>query len=733
MGTGAHTAPRAARARWRPGALILFLTALAARGARADELNGYLELTASRVATEAGTAAGPVAEQRVDSLVQRYYVNLQRRLFPNLQLLFGGLYERDASSFEVGATRSEARRRRVLPFLKLSLRSAPWLAEVAYDRRQEKVSAAGTSPESIQEVYRGTLGWLGETWPKTRLVLFRRKNFDADRQFLDTTVDTAQLTSDYRPVDSLALYYRGSFEYATDRIRSSEVETLFQSARVTYGDAWLDRRLSLSADYNVNHRRTETIAAGTGEVLFPLLPVAGLSSIDDTPDRDPLGANAALIDGDRTAPAGINLGLPPPGGDDRPRNLGLDLGSPTEVNTLIVWVDRELPPEIADAFSWRIYTSADNQDWTFQEALASAPFGPFDNRFELRFSGLTARYVKAVVSPLPPTAPFASSFPTIQITELEPAVTRRTQDLKARRTDVSQVGNLAFRARLLESTPLYYDLAYYVSKREASQALYTLTNGLSFSRPLGSIYTTAARVSRDDRREREGDVVAYLYSASLSAQPVETLRHNLVLSGTREDRTEGVRDTKSVILNSTAELYRGVDVNLGVGKSAIQKESGTVTDVRDVNFGTTLVPHRALTVNALYQDRTSRSRGTPAFLERGESRKAGEVGAAWRPIATLYLFVSRRIERSNLAQDRTLDGYALTFAPFPDGSLHLSLFYSETHRSDLDATERTFVPSARWDVTNRMFVQVSYQRSASDSILETLRTSVLSASFRASF
>jgi hypothetical protein len=187
------------------------------------------------------------------------------------------------------------------------------------------------------------------------------------------------------------------------------VKSNFQNFRVAYGNSWLDRRLTFSTDYTVNYRKSETTRSGAGELLEPVVPVAGLSSIDDTPARDPLPPDAALIDGDKLVPAGINLGLPGPGGDARLRNFGIDLGFATEINTIWVWIDREIPPAIASAFSWRIYTSDDNLDWVLRQTLPSAPFGPFENRFEVRFTATVSRYVKLVVAPLNAGVPDATS------------------------------------------------------------------------------------------------------------------------------------------------------------------------------------------------------------------------------------------------------------------------------------------------------------------------------------
>ena len=113
--------------------------------------------------------------------------------------------------------------------------------------------------------------------------------------------------------------------------------------------------------------------------------LSAASSLSQTrPRLGALAPNAALIDGNLTASAGIDIGLPPLGGNLQPRNIGLDFLNPVQVNDLQVWVDRTLTPVVAASFSWDIYTSADNLTWTLYQTVFPATFGPFQNRFDIQ-------------------------------------------------------------------------------------------------------------------------------------------------------------------------------------------------------------------------------------------------------------------------------------------------------------------------------------------------------------
>ena len=83
---------------------------------------------------------------------------------------------------------------------------------------------------------------------------------------------------------------------------------------------FFNRRVSVSASYNIDYEqiKTSTSAPGTGgggTVVSSFSSLAGLSLNDNTISPLTLPANPALIDGNLTASAGINIGLPPLGGD----------------------------------------------------------------------------------------------------------------------------------------------------------------------------------------------------------------------------------------------------------------------------------------------------------------------------------------------------------------------------------------------------------------------------------
>ena len=434
------------------------------------------------------------------------------------------------------------------------------------------------------------------------------------------------------------------------------------------------------------------------------------------------------------AGAGLNLGLPAPGGDDRPINLGLDLGAEVEINSLNVWVDRDLPSGIWRSFTWEIYTSTDNLNWTRRAPPASVAFGPFVTLFEVRFTSLVTRYLKLVTRPLSPSVPFASDFPVILVTEMQAQLARPAAAVEGRVTEKSHIYSLSGRARILEAPALDYELTYSINKTDRSPKEDQLSNGIAWSQPVWSYCTVAGRVAYQIGHQRGEVRTAWLYTASLSAAPAQTLQTSLVYSGLNEDfESSPSTDSRSLFLYGSAQLYPGIDANLSLGRSSITPQRGLATDSDVINAGTTLVPHPSFTVNLFYSDKSDTLRTTGVSGSLDQYTRSAEGNVAYRPVPALYLFTSYRKEWRSQFPDRSINDYAIDWSPFPEGTLRLNIAYTESYRSDDNTRETQLIPSVRWNLNPRSWLEASYQRLTTDSAVQKIGTDIVSASFRTAF
>ena len=249
-----------------------------------------------------------------------------------------------------------------------------------------------------------------------------------------------------------------------------------------------------------------------------------------------LSQNALLIDGNLTAGAGIDLGLPAPAEDAQSRNIGLDFLNPTEVNRLLVWVDRDLPVEVANSFSWEIYSSPDNVIWRRETGVSAAPFGPFENRFQIDFPAVTARYVKVVTRPLSVGRAGLVAFPG-HPRDGDAGVPQAAGGRGQRQADADHPPRQYRReaAASRRAVAVLRGVSTCTMGRTRSAASTdTLSNGVSVNHSFGRIFSVYARGAREQGTQPQGYRVATVTNATLTVEPIPTFRSSLLYTGQDE-------------------------------------------------------------------------------------------------------------------------------------------------------------------------------------------------------
>lgn len=717
-------------------ALIALSTIWSGRSG-AEGISGYLEYNYNDTDSEFMDATGRSTKLQSDSFLQRYSITLDKKFFPNLGVLAGGFFDKQATNINLDGQESDTSKTTMRPFANIYLRTPLYFVEAGYNRNEEELKTTGASPSTtVREAYTTTAYWRPEGYPDARLQYSRNNNFDKEHRILDTTEDRLEFTTQYWPVKTVYLRYQGFIDEREDRLNGIMTKDVNHNGKVIYSDLFWRRRISVNSDYSFSTNETRIGAGGGGDVGFRVFSLAGLSSNDDTPETDALASNPSLIDGNLSASAAIDLGLLA-GDATKPRNMGLDLGTATEINTLYVFVDRDVT-QVGDALSWRISTSGDNLNWTTPLPVSSAVFSAFFRRFEIRFANVTARYVKVVVSPLSAATPFATGFPNIFVTELQGELRRPAAEVVGKQTATTHIYNLGVRTLILEVPSLVYEFSYFLIARDpsATPSTYNISNGLSFQHQFSKIFSGRARVSREDSREKDGTRTGYLYTAGVTAVPLDTLLHSLVFSGKNESIAGKTNTASSLFLYNNAKLYEGIDVSLGGGVSFAEDETGKKTDGTQVNASATLVPHSTVAINIIYNETATKATGGLNPGESTNSTRGWEANASITPVRTVYLFGSYRIEdrdQGGIKSKRNIRNYTANWSPFPDGTLHLNFFYSETIRSEDDARERSIVPSLRWNMTPRSHLDLSYQWLKTDSAVQSTDNKIASATVRISF
>ena len=720
-----------------PFFLFLFLVGfchvlIGAGAASADSLTGLVDLAYSKSDVKTTDSSGATSQTRTNSFFQQYRLTLNKSFFPNLNLTGGGIFEKTITDSNSAGQDTTATDTKTKPFFELRLASPPYKAGVGYSKTEDEQKSSGSpSTTNVNERKYAILGWMPEGFPDWNVRLEKSDTFDKERVHQDTSTKQAFMTVHYA-YKGLDLRYQPSYRDQVDRIGDVEQINRTHNGRAMYSSSFFQGRTSVSANYEVTRAETEIAARGGGEVSFPLIPFSGLSALDDIPADGALDPNPALIDGNLTASAGLNLGLPPLGGDTRPRNMGLDFGIRTETNTLHVWVDRKLPPEIANAFTWEVYTSPDNRvgsSWNLVTTVAAAPFDPFLNRFEIRFSNVTSQFIKVVTRPLitPPIVPNPSDFQDIFVTEIQAFLTKPADEVRGKTSRTSRTGTVDFRTRLLDRPSLYYDFSYN-TVTASSRTQSSMTNGLSASHVFSRIFSANGRVAREDNRSDDRKESAVAYTASVQAVPLKTLRHVVLFTGRNEQLVDGPRDVYSLIFQNTGQLYKGIQANLNGGVTWEKNGTGETQETENLLVGATFVPNRTLAVtlnfNGSWKDRTGGDRPDETTVDR-----RGDASISYRPFDTLYLVGSvSQIERPGLHD--TVQSYGLNWSPFPTGALQFTFAFNQDRSARDNSKVRTVGPTLRWNVTSRIALDLSYEDIKAESTAGTTDNKTFSTRLR---
>ncbi len=707
-----------------------------ARPARAQEgifsgMQKGLDFTFSSVSTTTTFASGQVTKTETQNLFPSLTLNLDALVYPNLRLNAGGVFELSKAASTTDGTDTDSTIVRNRPFFLLRSTNPVFSPGVGYFRREERARTAGVSDvKLVNDEYAAYLGWNPAGGPRSDFQFLRTHTFDGERAVQDVTRDFGTLASNYT-AGNFGAYYRGAYLSTDNPLERVRTEQVTHGARLTDSGSLIRKRLLWNTTYNVNYQDIRTASSGTdGEVALPVTPFAGLAIASDTPTTARLSQNASLVDANLTAGAGVDLGLSLPPEDTQARNIGLDFLNRTEVNRFLIWVDRDLPFEIANSFSWEVYSSQDNIVWTRESAVPAAPFGPFENRFEVDFPTVTARYVKVVTRPLSIAVVDAARFTDILVTEVQPFLRRSAGEVRSRLTQTTHLVNSDVRMRILDAPSLFYEGYFLFNGPDTfGTNTTTLSNGLSVNHTFARIVSIYARGAHEQGHDPQGDRVATLTNATLTVNPIPTFRTSLLYTG-RDERHAGLPyDSTGVFVQNSAQLYHGIDLLFGFGRSSTTRETGEHTQDRLLNASGTIVPREHVSLTFSYDDTATRRSGTFVGSQRFHVRRV--YGAlAVDPLRSLHLALGEEVITTPDQPTRTTHDIGVNWAPFPDGTLQFIFVYNEALRPLQFGKDRSTLGSVRWNLSRRSYLDVSYQKTRSEFVTQTNRSRIVSVSMR---
>jgi hypothetical protein len=662
---------------------------------------------------------------------QRYNFDLSKTVFPYVTLQGGTLYEIENSKSTVEETETEFEEKLLRPFVALNLNNPIYRAGLTYRKTQIETEISDIpDTQDFREEFDAVLNVRQNKIPDFNIRYLQTHTYD-DPETIDDLDKLWTFETAYTAWKKLRTDYLYSRIESEDRIRDSDTLQQTHSGRIEYTDNFFDNRLSLNTSYNIRYNKLEFPTIG--DVESKIVSVAGVASIDDTPDDGPaLSLNNGLIDGNFSVSTGIDIGL---GGDETTlTNIGLDFGFPVNVDRIEIWVDRSLSLTVSSSFSWSVYTSPDNTDtstWTLLTTVFPASFGIFENRFEIFIPQVTTRFIKVVTRPLSPVIPDAANFPNIFITEMEAFTTLAGETARNKETTVDHNYFLNLRGKVSAKTRVGYDLNYRVQKREPPQDAPTqerteLSNGIFLNHIFDKVFSLSARILRTDTELISEEIVDYSYSASLKADYIKNFGQSLTYSGTNIEEQDGRSYTNSILLRNRANLYRGWDAFLDTGFSWNKPLDRTREDSNFLRFGTDLQPNRKLNINMNYSY-THTKRPDEEGGDTTESQY--NLQALYVPTDTLSLF-ARLTLTDREETDTNLQNYSLNWSPFPDGTLQFFFTYDETLRPEDDQEETIIGPSLKWTLGRHVFLDLAYSFIKSETLSQKTDSTNLNANLK---
>jgi hypothetical protein len=704
---------------------FLIACVVAPRGARAEGLSAYVEEDYTNTQERSTDQRGRTTNNNTNEFAQHYRLMLDRTFLPYVRLDAFGLFEKINDWIVSDSVSSRADEWRAGGSAHLKFGPPVLNGELGYDRRDDSTSTTLTSARvhTVNEIYSAHAGWRPADWPSLDLRLSRTDNFDTDRRLTDFSSDDVLLSSEYSAYRQLRLGYSVDYNRGTDHLTGTVITAVNNSARANYSDTFYGGRSTLTLNYQFNNRVTDTTAQGTGGLVpFQQLPSAGLSLIETfpaVPQTDTLVQNPALIDGNLTASAAIDLGYSVSlSGDTNLRDLGVQFADPnTAVNTLYVWVDRQLPVEIAGLFTWAAYKSDDNVTWTQVNIVGQVAFSAFQNRFEVTIEQTRSRYLKVVTRPLAAGVTADRRFASIFVTELQAYLIVPAASVRGTTSSTGHTATGAFRQVLLTNPQLAYDFSGVLTTGTGGTS-YTVQNSLSLDRSFARIFGLLARLTRQDTGQMPSGQASthnglFQYSTSLTARPLPTLTDSLTYSGQYAETPRGTSKLNSVTFVNRAQLYRGVDALASVGYSYNFLDTGAIAYGPTVIATLSLVPNRVVTLSgSYYLASTHQSGGGLPELDTEDERVDGNITIS--PFPALYLsgVVTRVIKGVRPTTLATLTG---SFSPFPDGNFLLRSSYTETLDTSQQSKTGIGAVGARWNFTPRMYLDVNYTLIQSSS------------------
>jgi len=627
--------------------VIFLLTLVCFRGVcSGDDIRGSADFTYRSTETKTD-------EEEESSWVFTQYYNLQatKEFTPKINL-----------SANLGINTNETNDTRttlLTPDIRLNLKNEYFDADTGY-RITEKglnvLTMISDEDRLTTESWNANFSTKSDKYPKVQL----RYNEDINYDHLAIRETDSKTTNFSGSTDYTYQFLNFNYEYrnnvSDDYVTEVITETDAHYGKVDFKKSFWKNKIATSGSYSIINTKTET-KTGRQDVKAAEKNTAynGLYVRDTTPVLSTPASTPALIDGNTTTNAGINIGEI----GNTYQNIGVDLNYNTKVKLIYLYTTTPNAFFNKNLFTWAVYYSSDNLSWTEITSNANKNYDTIRERFEISFTATTARYFKIVNT--------ANDTYELYVTEIEAHNYKTYPAFTTTETEqTTQTTQANLRYKPMDWLFFTYDFTQDEQETKPDQKKtepeskktrrQTHNMNCRVERELHKYITAWAQYGRRMEYDSEAeDKTTDTYLLHFFSSPLTTLDTDLSLNHTvsKED-AETQSKSSSALLQISAKLREGADLNVDANITHSENlVSQSETTTKFINTDLRLELSRMLTAEIEYDINWIETQQSEPDVDTTGRTSSARVIFYWRPSHDFYFRGSYDIDRDEKSGEET--------------------------------------------------------------------------------
>jgi hypothetical protein len=607
--------------------VIFLLTLVCFRGiCTGDDISGSADLT--YLSTETKTSE---EEETTWGFTQNYNLRVTKDFTPKVNF---------AANLGINVNETNDTKTTLLtPDIRLNLRNEYFDADTGYritEKGLDILTMISDEDRLTTESWNINFSTKSDNYPKVRLRYNENINYD----HLAVRKTDSKTTNFSGRADYTYRFLNFNYEYRNNVLDNYVTETITDTdthyGRVDFRKSFWKNRITTSGSYSITSTNTETETRGQDvEVAEKKSPSAGLYA-DDPPDpfNITLTSHDSLINGN----ANINIG----GIGNTDQNIGVDLNYNRKVGLIYLYTTTPNALFNKNFFTWAVYHSSDNLNWTQITSSANKEYDTINERFEISFTATTARYFKIVNT--------ANDLNNLYVTEIEALSYKTYAAFTTTETEQTTQNTQAnIRYKPMDWLSFTYDFTQDEQKTDSEKNRRQAHNmncraEREFNKYISAWAQYGRRMEYDSEAE---DKITDTYLLHFLSSPLTTLNTDLSLNHTvsKEDG-ETQSKSSSALFQISAKLREGADLNLDANITHSENlASLSETTIKSINSELRLELTRMLTAEIEYDTSWTETQQSEPDGDTTGKTSSARVILYWRPSHDFYFRGSCSIDK----------------------------------------------------------------------------------------